>query len=43
MKFKCQRCGKPFKNGIDNITGKVSQYIWEPTCDCNPNVRLCVG
>lgn len=40
---RCFYCHKPFVNGVDSITKKVSKYLWIPTCDCVKNIRISIG
>ena len=38
---RCSHCHRNMVNGIDSITKKISKYIWEFDCDCQPkNMRL---
>jgi len=37
----CFECGKPMKNAVDGVTGKVSEYLWH--CSCYPNRILSIG
>jgi hypothetical protein len=41
---RCYKCHKDYVNAIDSITGKVSKYLWEPTCSCiKKPARLSMG
>lgn len=37
----CPKCGKKMKNSYDEISKKISPYLWE--CECSPNIRINVG
>ena len=38
---RCPKCHRNMVNGIDSKTKKISKYIWEFDCDCQPkNVKL---
>ena len=39
----CPACKKPMVNAVDNITGKVSKYLWKTTCEHNKNLILSKG
>ena len=42
--LKCPVCNKPFINTIDEITGKMSIYLWVPDCKCmNKDFKVCMG
>ena len=41
---RCSRCHRNMVNGIDSVTKKISKYIWEFDCDCQPkDMRLMMG
>jgi len=41
---ECIKCGTPMINGIDSITKKKSEYIWEYTCECNvKGLQISIG
>jgi len=39
----CGVCGKPMVNAVDNITGKVSKYLWKTNCEHTKNLILSKG
>lgn len=39
----CPVCNEPMINAIDNITKKVSKYLWQTTCEHSKNLRLSIG
>lgn len=40
----CRICGRRFRHAYDNISGKISDTLWEPDCDCIPgHPILAVG
>lgn len=41
---RCYLCKKPFRNAVDSITKKRSEYLWEPTCKCiKKPMKICMG
>ena len=42
--LKCSKCGIPFVNAIDSISGEVSKYLFKPDCKCcKKDIRIAVG
>ena len=42
---RCPVCNKKMVHAKDNITGKISKYLYKYNCDCckNKNLRLSIG
>jgi len=36
----CSVCSKPMKMFVDSVTGEVTKYIWETTCEHGKGMRL---
>jgi len=42
--MRCEKCGKPFVEAKDTITGKKTGHIFKPDCEHYPkNARFSVG
>ena len=40
----CPRCGMPFVNVVDKISGELNKHLFKPNCSCyKKDVRISVG